>query len=106
MFSYCYSAQRGYNIRHLGYKAATVGRDGLVQVEKLPEAKQAGGGIIQQPCFWGSPANRVKQLGCCEAPALRKGLAEALGRCQPAVAPEGHWQWGWEEAGEMKKLSH
>lgn len=48
--------QRGYNIRHLGYKAspATVRRDRIVQVEKLPEAKQAGGGIIQQPGFWGA----------------------------------------------------
>lgn len=67
VFSYCYSAQRGYNIRHLGYKAssATVRRDRIVQVEKLPEAKQAGGGIIQQPGFWGlyvSPVNRVSSL--------------------------------------------
>lgn len=35
-----------------------------------------------------SPANRVSSWA-----AARKGLAEALGRCQPAVAPGGHWQW-------------
>lgn len=78
---------------------------------KLPEAKQAGGGIIQQPGFWGgsmchllteSAAQLLLGTGAVERPGRGSGEVPASSCSRRALAGDGR---GWEEEGERKNLS-